>query len=60
MWGEEGVESSDFSGPKNSCSPPQSDPRFARLGRGNPQGQGSGGEGRRGGFASLLGQAPEV
>ena len=39
---------------------PQSDPPYTRLGHGNAHGQGSGGEGRRGGFASLLGQAPGV
>ena len=54
------MESSDISGYKNSCSPPQSDPPYTRLGHGNAHGQGSGGEGRRGGFASLLGQAPGV
>ena len=56
--GAEGVESSDFSGHKNSCSPPQSDPRSARLGHGNAHAQGSGGKGRRDGFAGLLGRAP--
>lgn len=35
------MESSDFSGHKNSCSPPQSDPHSARLGHGSAHGQGS-------------------
>lgn len=41
-WAEEEVESSHFSGQKNSCSPPQSGPRSACLGQGNAHGQGSG------------------
>lgn len=55
-WREKGVESRNFSGFKNSCPPPQSDPDYACLGPGNAHGQGS--KKRKGGLFAICLVAP--
>lgn len=53
---EKGVESRNFSGFKNSCPPPQSDPDYACLGHGNAHGQDS--KKRKGGLFAICLIAP--